>query len=182
MTINWNCSRHIAPESGTRRTTAALEQHLEVCAACRELVAGQQAVWSALDEWQAPAASADFNRKLFARIEQEVSLWDRLLQPFRPLWIRLTIPVAAAACVAIMVGLDAGSSPRPAAAGPVELAQPEQIEHALDDMQMLHDFNDCDSRRSPPTRKCKRRCFARSNSPESLLGALIPGLRQKSPA
>ncbi len=129
--------------AGERNTpdAAALEQHLVVCAACRELVAGQRAVWSALDEWQAPAASADFNRKLFARIEQEVSLWDRLLQPFRPLWIRLTIPVAAAACVAIMVGLVLDHRPAQPQPGPVELAQPEQIEHALDDMQMLHDFN-----------------------------------------
>jgi hypothetical protein len=119
----------------------ALAKHLEVCAACRELVAGHQTVLSALDIWEAPAASADFNRKLFARIEQEVSLWDRLLQPFRPLWIRLTIPVAAAASVAIMVGLVLEHRPVQPQPGPTELAPPEQIEHALDDMQMLHDFN-----------------------------------------
>jgi len=129
--------------AGERNTpdASALEKHLEVCAACRELVASQQAVWSALDEWKAPAASADFDRRLFARIEREVSLWDRLLQPFRPLWVRLAVPLAAAGCVAIMVGimLDRRSvQPQPV---PAELAQPEQIEHALDDMQMLNDFN-----------------------------------------
>jgi anti-sigma factor RsiW len=129
--------------AGERNTpdTAALEKHLEVCAACRELVAGQQAVWSALDEWKAPEVSADFNRQLFARIEREVSLWDRLLQPFRPLWIRLTVPLAAAACVALMVGIVLDHRPAQPQLSPVELAQPEQIEHALDDMQMLHDFN-----------------------------------------
>ncbi|HEV3333429.1 MAG TPA: hypothetical protein VG096_20740 [Bryobacteraceae bacterium] len=129
--------------AGERNTpeTASLARHLEVCAACRELVAGQQAVWSVLDEWKPPEASADFDRRLFARIEQEVSLWNRLLAPFRPLWVRLTIPVAAAATVAIMVGLIVDHRPAQPPLGPVELAQPEQIEHALDDMQMLHDFN-----------------------------------------
>jgi anti-sigma factor RsiW len=129
--------------AGERNTpdAAALEKHLEVCEACRELVASQRAVWSALDEWRAPAASADFNRRLFARIEQEVSWWDRLMRPFRPLWIRLTVPVAAAACLVIMVGIALDhrlSQPQPVS---VEVGQPEQIEHALDDMQMLHDFN-----------------------------------------
>ena len=129
--------------TGERNTpdAAALDKHLAVCAACRELVAGQQAVWSALDDWTAPAASSDFNRRLFARIEREVSLWDRLLQPFRPLWIRLTVPVAAAACVALLVGIVVDRRPVQPQPAPVELAQPEQIEHALDDMQMLHDFN-----------------------------------------
>lgn len=133
----------LAYSAGERNSpeAAALEKHLEVCAACRELVAGQQAVWSALDEWKAPAPSADFNRRLFARIEQEVSLWDRLMQPFRPLWIRLTVPLAAAACVAIMVVVMLDHRPVPSQPVPVELAQPDQIEHALDDMQMLHDFN-----------------------------------------
>jgi anti-sigma factor RsiW len=128
--------------AGERSTpdAAALKKHLEVCPACRELVAGQQAVWLALDEWKAPDASAGFNRRLFARIEREVSLWDRLLQPFRPLWIRLTVPLAAAACVALMVGIVLDHRPvqQPS---PAELAPPDQIEHALDDMQMLHDFN-----------------------------------------
>jgi anti-sigma factor RsiW len=129
---------------GERHTpeTAALANHVEVCEACRKLVASQRAVWSALDEWKAPEASADFNRRLFARIEQDVSLWDRLLQPFRPLWIRLTVPLAAAGVVAIMVGVVVDHRPVQPQPGPVELAQPEQIEHALDDMQMLHDFND----------------------------------------
>lgn len=129
--------------AGERNTTetVALAKHLEDCAACRELVAGHQAVWSALDEWKAPAASSDFNRRLFARIEREVSLWDRLMQPFRPLWVRLAIPVAAAASVAIMVGLMLDRRPAQPQPGAVELAQPEQIEHVLDDMQMLHDFN-----------------------------------------
>lgn len=135
--------RLLAYSAGERNTpeTASLEQHLEVCAACRELVAGQQTVWSGLDEWKAPAASADFDRRLFARIEQEVSWRDRLLRPFRPLWIRLAVPVAAAACLAIMVGITLDRRPAQPQPAAVEAAQPEQIEHELDDLQMLHDFN-----------------------------------------
>ena len=129
--------------AGERDTpeTAALERHLESCPACRELVAGQQAVWAALNEWTAPDTSADFDRRLFARIEREVSLWDRLLRPFRPLWVRLTVPLAAAASVALMVVLVMDHRPAAIPPAPPEISQPEQIEHALDDMQMLHDFN-----------------------------------------
>jgi anti-sigma factor RsiW len=129
--------------SGERSTpeTAVLAKHLEVCSACRELVASHQSMWTALDEWEAPQASADFNRRLFARVERDVSLWDRLLAPFRPLWVRLTVPVAAAASIAVMFGLILNHRSVPQQVGPFELSQPEQIEHALDDMQMLHDFN-----------------------------------------
>jgi anti-sigma factor RsiW len=51
-------------------TEAAFRRHLESCAACCEAVAGQKAVWSALDEdlWLKPAVSPDFDQKLFERI------------------------------------------------------------------------------------------------------------------
>jgi hypothetical protein len=85
----------------------------------------------------------DFNRRLFARIEQAPTSW----------WARLTgqmmhhaVPVAAAAGVMILAGL---TLLRPAAtpiAPPQESAQvetlgPEQVQSALDDMEMLRDFN-----------------------------------------
>ena len=41
---------------------APIEQHLETCAACRELVNNQRAVWQALDAWEAPPVTADFDR------------------------------------------------------------------------------------------------------------------------
>jgi len=34
------------------RAQAAFERHLKSCGACGEVVAAQQAVWEALDEWR----------------------------------------------------------------------------------------------------------------------------------
>ena len=73
---------------GSRRldahAAAALEQHLESCSACREFVAGQSAVWNALDLWEAAPVSPDFDRRLYRRIEEQVAWWELLLRPFRP--------------------------------------------------------------------------------------------------
>jgi hypothetical protein len=127
-----------------RAEAAALKEHVEDCAACREFVTGQQVLWNTLEEWDAPPVSADFNRRLYARIESEVSWWDRLLRPLRPLRIRVAVPLTAAACLALVVGVylqqpvPIGSGSQPAQ---VEISHPEQIEHALDDMQLLDEFN-----------------------------------------
>ena len=51
---------------------AVLEEHLANCPACREYAAAQFAVWEALDAWEAPEVSADFDRRLYARIDEEV--------------------------------------------------------------------------------------------------------------
>ena len=61
-----------------------LERHLEVCPACRELAAGQRAVWDALDDWEATPVSSDFDRRLGERIAGRVSWWDLATRPFRP--------------------------------------------------------------------------------------------------
>src|ERR1035438_3982547 len=60
-----------------------LERHTEVCPACREFASGQRAVWEALDAWESAPVSPDFDRRLYGRIEREVSWWDRILGPFR---------------------------------------------------------------------------------------------------
>src|ERR1044072_2671609 len=59
---------------------AAGEQHIGICPVCGEFVARQQAVSKALGAWQAPAVSADFDRRLYQRIEKEVSWWDLLIR------------------------------------------------------------------------------------------------------
>jgi len=125
---------------------AALAQHMEVCDACREFARGHQAVWKALDAWEVPAVSADFNRRLYQRIDQEVSWWDALLRPFRPLFVRQGLPVAAA--VALVVGAGAlimhpGGGPIPPApvSAEVDVVAPDQAEHALQEMEMMREFN-----------------------------------------
>ena len=121
----------------------ALEAHLESCARCREFARRQRTVWQALEAWEAEPGSMDFDRRLFARIQQAPASW----------WARLTgqvmhhaVPVAAAAGIMILAGL---ALQRPAVmpveppqgSAQVETLGPEQVQSALDDMEMLRDFN-----------------------------------------
>jgi anti-sigma factor RsiW len=123
------------------------ERHLEVCPACRELAAGQRAVWETLGAWEAPPVSADFDRRLYARIEREVSWWDRALRPFRPATIRWGLPVAAAAGLVVMAGailVDRSAGVRSApqkASIQLDSLRPDQAESALEDMEMLQEIN-----------------------------------------
>lgn len=120
---------------------AAFERHMLSCAGCRELAAAQQAVWSALDAWTPEPISSNFDEKLYQRIllEEQSRWWQRL---FRADWsLRPAMPVAAACGVLIAAFLL--RSPEPTAAPPSPL-QPklriEQVERALDDIDMLKQF------------------------------------------
>jgi anti-sigma factor RsiW len=130
--------------------TATLERHMEICPACREFAAEQRAMWKALDSWEAPPVSQDFDRRLYRRVEQEVSWWDLILRPFRPisfapLMVRRGLPVAAAACLLVTAGVlidrPAGSPAPKKDMAQVESVQPEQVEQALDAMEMLSEFS-----------------------------------------
>ena len=125
---------------------AELREHLAVCRACRELAAGQQAVWQTLDTWEAPPVSPDFDRRLYSRIDNGVSWWERVTRPLRPLFARQGLPLAAAACLMIAIGVVVERPARVAPVQPPESAQveavsPDQVERALDDMEMLREFN-----------------------------------------
>jgi anti-sigma factor RsiW len=124
----------------------AVEKHLGECGPCRDLVAGQQGVWAALDRWEAPPVSADFDRRLHARIAREGSWWDRIPRPFSPALLRRGLPVAAAAGLALAAILVV-SHPAPVPPAPLAKVQqaeplrPDQVEAALQDMEMLREFN-----------------------------------------
>jgi anti-sigma factor RsiW len=136
------CSRKLDPQA-----TAILERHIAICPACREFAENQRAVWEALDAWEAKPVSAQFDRRLYARIENEVPWWQALL---RPLALRWNV---AASVAGVFVVLTAGLLlNRPAAvapiqahvpqpSAPIESVQPEQVEHALDAMDMLAEFD-----------------------------------------
>jgi anti-sigma factor RsiW len=138
----------LAYSAGTLETESAVrvQRHLESCSACRQFVKNQAAVWEALDSWEAPPVSADFDRRLYQRIDQQVSWWDMLLRPFRPLLQNQGLSIAAAAGVLIMAGvlLDRPSivpvAP-PQQSAQVEALQPDQVEHAIDEVEMLNQFN-----------------------------------------
>ncbi len=126
--------------------TARVQRHLDSCPACRQFVEKQAVVWDALDVWEAPPVSADFDRRLYQRIEQEVSWWEKLLRPLRPVLQYRSLPIAAAAGVLIMAGVlldrhTAAPVPPPQQTAQVEALQPDQVEHAIDEVEMLNQFN-----------------------------------------
>jgi hypothetical protein len=128
-----------------KQDAATLAEHLEVCSACREFVAGQQGVWAALDAWEAPDASAGFDARLYRQIERAAPWWRRLAEPLRPLLVWHGVPAAAAACMIVTAGIviqqQSGNVPQSQAVPVVEIQQPEQVLHALDDMDMLQSFD-----------------------------------------
>ncbi len=135
----------LAYSAGERNAgTAALEPHLEVCPRCKQFVQGQPAVWAALEEWEPPAVSADFNRRLYHRIENEVPWHERLLGRLRPQFGWRAVPVAAAAGVLITAGIwlqRPSGVPAPPEAVLIDTWQPEQVVRAMDDLELLDTFD-----------------------------------------
>ena len=103
-------------------------------------------MWQALDTWEAAPVSADFDSRLYRRIETEVSWWDLLLRPFRPVTLRRSLPATAMACLLVMAGVilerpTVSPAPPPGDVTQVDSVQPEQVEHALDAMEILNEFS-----------------------------------------
>jgi anti-sigma factor RsiW len=126
-------------------TAAAIEAHVHACPACARILAGQRSVSEALDLWEAPPVSADFDRRLYRRIEQEVPWWDFLLRPFRPRLGARFLPITAAAGLLVAAGLwieRPGEVPAPASrSAQVDALPPDQAASALEDMQMVQEFS-----------------------------------------
>jgi len=124
---------------------AVLERHMAQCPACREYAAAQFAVWEALDAWTAPDVSDDFDRKLYQRIEKEVSWFDLLIRPFRPLMAARFLPVAAA-CLLVAAGVwlerpDGSPAAIPGDTAQVEALPADQAANALQEMQVMQEFS-----------------------------------------
>jgi anti-sigma factor RsiW len=124
-------------------SSAAVERHARSCAACGEFVDGQAALWSALDEWKARPVASDFDRRLYRRIEdqEQRSWWSRW---FAPLW-RPAVPVAATACLLVVAGLIGIGpdrvAPPAAVAESGQAGEVELVEGALEDLEMLRQFD-----------------------------------------
>ena len=101
--------------------TAAFERHIQFCADCRKAAALQEAVWKALDEWRQTPISPDFDRRFFGRIAQAQNRG-------RWLW-RVLLPAAACIALASLLLLP---HPKAVPGPPIE-----QVEHALDDIDLL---------------------------------------------
>jgi hypothetical protein len=126
--------------------TGLLEEHMNVCQECAAFRAGQELVWKALDSWEAPAVTPDFNRRLYQRIEAEAAepWFKRLFTTPWSMW-KPAIPLTAA-CLLVVAGfvLDHPLSVNPPAASPamsVTVREAEQVETALDDLQLLRQLD-----------------------------------------
>lgn len=138
--------------SGALETQEAMcfDQHMLSCAACREFAHGQKAVWEALDLFEPASISADFDRRLYQRIDK-VSwwnrCWDQAVATLRsPMLTHRGLPIAAAAAMLVIGGYvwerpSATSAPQSPLSAEMQTLQPDQVQHALDDMEMLGDFN-----------------------------------------
>lgn len=126
---------------------ARLEAHAAECASCREVLAGQKAVWSSLDAWEPETVSPDFNRRLYAAIdaEQAQPLWKRALDRILPFPLRPAVPVAAT-CL-LVIGVFLFQTPQPVdlenkQAVALESVDVEQVDRSLDDLNLLRELNE----------------------------------------
>lgn len=132
-----------------------VERHMTECAACTDFVVSQQALWSAMNEWPAPTVSADFDRRLDRRLQEtdSASWMERLLQSLRPALARPAFALAAVGLI-MAAGLLL-QTPRTAilpaddSHARVEKIEPEQVEKALDDMQMLRELSSAPGTEAP---------------------------------
>ena len=62
------------------RLSDQVQAHIASCPSCREFRDGQRALWEALDQWEARPISADFDRRLYRKIEEQEQLgwWARV--------------------------------------------------------------------------------------------------------
>jgi anti-sigma factor RsiW len=125
--------------------TAILEGHMDVCSHCAEFRAGQELVWQALDAWDAPVVTPDFNRRLYRRIESEAAApwYQRLFTTPWATW-KPAIPLACAG-ILVIAGfvLDHPVSMTAPATPPIRVSvtEAEQVENALDDLQLLRQLD-----------------------------------------
>lgn len=131
------CARRLPDEQAL-----AMERHIEACPRCRKVVRAQQSVWDLMGEWEAAPVSEDFDRRLYARIDNQVGVrWTgRIAEWVRFAW-KPAVPVLLTAATALTFILMHNPAPAPkpapqsAAADTVDM---NQVEQTLDDLNMLH--------------------------------------------
>jgi hypothetical protein len=116
---------------------AEFERHAKECSRCDALVTSQAAVWRSLDEWKPEPVSAEFNRDLWRRIDADAAAPSRwALLHF---W-KQVLPLAVVMALVVTGFVMDRQSPQPAttpAAAAVSAAEADQLERALDDLQLL---------------------------------------------
>ena len=84
--------------------------------------------------------------------QEQVGCWARIFRPLPSTFLRPALPLAATACLVLVAGFltiqpDRIAAPAPAAADS-QVREVEQVERALDDIEMLRQFDLVDSSRA----------------------------------
>jgi anti-sigma factor RsiW len=134
-----------------RAQASRFEAHAEHCARCGAMRMSQAAVWQSLDEWKPAAVSAGFNRELWRRIDADArqSSWTRDLAAALEFnfWKRLAPLAVAVALIATGFMFDhAGKQPgthQPDSPSSIVVtaSEADQLDRALDDIQLLHEVD-----------------------------------------
>ncbi|MGD0014534.1 MAG: hypothetical protein ABSD56_08935 [Bryobacteraceae bacterium] len=146
------CARRLDLE-----TASALEGHIAACPACQAWTQSQSRVWMALEAWEPAPVSADFDRRLYARFATEREgrgWWGTLLRPWLGLsGLRPALSLGLAGLLVVvafwMQKPTTTPSPAPTQAQ-TEALDPDRLEMALDDVEMLRQLSLMGTPDSPP--------------------------------
>jgi hypothetical protein len=141
-------ARRPVPGSAEHREFFA---YLEQSPECRVMHEQQQAVWEALALWEPVEPSAGFDRGLYAKIERSpAKFWDlRSWAGWQPGWFAVPRPSLAAGLAALLLIAATIVTYQPrrtadqvaAQQRRIETESVHQIDQALDDIEMLADFD-----------------------------------------
>jgi anti-sigma factor RsiW len=134
-----------------RTQTALFDKHAGHCARCAALRMSQAAVWQSLDEWKPAPVSDGFNRELWRRIDADAhkSSWTQELAAVLQFsfWKRLA-PLAVAMALIVTgymydhAGTQTGKlQPDSGASIVVTASEADQLDRALDDIQLLDEVD-----------------------------------------
>jgi anti-sigma factor RsiW len=125
-----------------------LEKHMESCVRCAAFRVEQTELWAALDLWEPEPVSMGFNRDLWRKIgDAEAAPWYRkLAESLRSGVWKPAFPLAAAALVigaGFMFDHTATVSTTSNGSGVsvVSTTEADQVERALDDLQLFEQFD-----------------------------------------
>jgi hypothetical protein len=127
-----------------KEQSARFEAHAAECPECREWIVARRSLWEALDEWRAPELSADFNARLYARIAADQNRgWLATVRAWlKPAWKPALVTATAGAALAVGLVISRPDVNRQGTGGgpsrsTVETVDMDQIEHALEDLELL---------------------------------------------
>ena len=140
----------------TPDVVAMFESHMESCEDCRTFSIAQRSAWEALDVWEPIPIPADFDRKLYARIDQfeQSGWWTKLWH--RSMWqsgsFGPAMPIATACltlALGVMLYLPVNHKPVLDLTSPqtrIESSDLEQIETTLEDIEMFKQLTPASAR------------------------------------